>query len=126
MTSRRLLVCDDEPDIRTFIRDVAEGMGYAVEEVADARDCAARAAATLPDVIVLDIVMPEVDGIEIIQRLADVRFAGRVLLISGFNPSYARAASVLARSKGIVDIRMLTKPLPLAELRAALAGTSSP
>ncbi len=126
MTSRRLLVCDDEPDIRTFIRDVAEGMGYAVEEVVDSRDCAARAAATLPDVLVLDIVMPEVDGIEIIQRLADVRFAGRVLLISGFNPSYAQAANVLARSKGIVDIRVLTKPLPLAELRAALAGTPSP
>lgn len=121
MTSRRVLVCDDEPDIRTLVRDVAEGMGYAVEEVADSRDCAARVAAFLPDVVVLDIVMPEVDGIEIIHRLADLRFAGRILLVSGFNPSYARAAKVLARSKGIVDIRMLTKPLPLAALRAALS-----
>ena len=126
MTTRRLLVCDDEPDIRSFIREVAETMGFVVEEVGDARECIARVGSFQPDVVVLDIVMPDVDGIEIIQGLAERKFAGRVLLVSGFNPNYARAAHVLAKSRGIVDIQVLAKPLPLAELRAALAGTSSP
>ncbi|MBL8839721.1 MAG: response regulator [Alphaproteobacteria bacterium] len=121
MTPRRLLVCDDEPDIRTLVRDVAEAMGYVVEEVSDSRKCAARASTFAPDVVVLDIVMPDVDGIEVVRGLAELAFRGRILLISGFNPSYARAADMLARSRGLFDIRVLSKPLPLAELRAALS-----
>ena len=121
MSARRLLVCDDEADFRVLVREVAETLGYEVGEVADSRECVTRTGDQAPDVIVLDIVMPHVDGIEIVQQLAARRFPGRVILVSGYNPHYARAAEVLARGRGIVDIRVFAKPIPLAELRAALS-----
>lgn len=116
---RRLIVCDDEADFRSFVRKVAESAGYEVREVGSSRRCIAEVAVFQPDVIVLDMVMPEIDGIEIVQGLDKAAFAGRVIISSGYSPKYASAAAQLGELKGLkVDI--LPKPVQLATLRAAI------
>lgn len=118
-SARRLVVCDDEKDFCFYVRQVAEGQGYEVREIVNSGECCEVIAAFAPDVVVLDIVMPAPDGIEIVQRLARTGFAGRVLLTSGYNPDYTRMASVLAAAKGL-KIHTLAKPLPLERLQSAL------
>jgi len=74
-----------------------------------------------PDIVVLDIVMPNIDGLELVGWLSDAGYEGRLILVTGFNPHYARAASTLADLKGISSVAVLQKPVALADLRAALA-----
>ena len=70
MSGKRLLAIDDEPDFMEIVRTVAEELGYEVK-ITDKADQFAEVYETLdPDVIVLDLVMPEVDGVELAQWLA--------------------------------------------------------
>lgn len=64
-----LLVADDDPAIRTLLRDVFEAQGYAVVVAADGVEALARAEETPPDLVLLDIMMPALDGLEVVRRL---------------------------------------------------------
>ncbi len=117
---RRLLVIDDEPEFRQFVRRVAEGLEFEVQDVGNGHGFKKIYQKFDPSVIVLDIVMPEVDGIELVQWLGDQGCLARILLISGYNPLYPKTARVLAEAKGLVSLTTMSKPLKLEELRAAL------
>ncbi len=119
-TARRLAVCDDEPDFRAYVRKVAESMGYEVREIADPATCVDVVAEFRPEILVLDIVMPGVDGIEIVKDLSRADFTGRVILASGYDPHYASSAAVLGTLKGI-KTEIAPKPVRLADLKAKLA-----
>ncbi len=67
--NRRILVVDDDPHIREVIRFALEKAGMAVLEAAHGAEGLARARAEAPDLIVLDIVMPEMDGLEMCREL---------------------------------------------------------
>ena len=121
MSAHRLLVIDDEPEFSALVQTVGERLGYAVSVASRAEDFKASYTAAPPQVIVLDIVMPEVDGIELTRWLAENGCTARVILITGRNPDYAAAAKALAEASSAMLVRILTKPLKLAELRAALA-----
>ena len=119
-TPRKLVVCDDEPDFRAYVRKVAESMGYEVHEVGDPQRCVAEVASFRPDILVLDIVMSNVDGIEIVQNLHKAAFDGRVILASGYDPHYATSAATLGELRGL-RTEILPKPVHLADLKAKLA-----
>jgi CheY-like chemotaxis protein len=74
-----------------------------------------------PTHIVLDVVMPDVDGIEIMQWLAAQGATAKVILTTGYNPKYARMAGMFGTEGGVQMVDTLTKPVRLADLRAALA-----
>lgn len=65
----KILVADDDPQIRDVVRYALERAGFAVVEVEDGAQALVRAAADRPDLIVLDILMPELDGIDVCRRL---------------------------------------------------------
>ncbi|MDF1721383.1 MAG: response regulator [Minwuia sp.] len=118
---KRILICDDEPDFRAIVRDVVEGMGFEAIEVAQPELFADTFARCIPEIVVLDIVMPNIDGLELVTWLTGEGYKGRLVLVTGFNPNYARAARTLADLKGIASVSVLQKPVALADLRAALA-----
>lgn len=64
-----ILVVDDEPQIRRFVRPSLAAQGYAVVEAASGEEALARAAEAKPDVVILDLGLPDLDGIEVIRRL---------------------------------------------------------
>lgn len=122
MTRERLLVVDDEPDFAAFVRRVAESQGLEVRVTLSARDFKAVYPGFDPTVIVMDIVMPELDGIELMQWLVQNRCAARIIIMSGYSPEYAKAAELIAQVRGALSVVSLQKPVPLATLEAALAG----
>ena len=122
MTKPRLLVIDDEPNFGKFVGRVASALGFEVEITSCGQDFMAAVPRFQPDVIVLDIVMPEVDGVELIQWLAARGTKARVIISSGFNPQYANMAQILGTASGMLSVMTLPKPVALADLQRALTG----
>ncbi len=69
MANERILIVDDEPDIRFILRMRLESVGYQVLEASNGAEAVGLAKEQTPDLIVLDIMMPEMDGIEVVNRL---------------------------------------------------------
>ncbi len=66
---RRILVVDDEPMVREVLVTYLEREGYAVDQAADGKAALEMAASAAPDLIVLDVMLPEVDGFAVLTRL---------------------------------------------------------
>jgi len=69
MSGERVLVIDDEEAIRRFLRVALNGQSYKVIEAATGKDGIAVTAAQKPDVILLDLGLPDIDGLEVIKLL---------------------------------------------------------
>ena len=122
MTTHRLLVVDDEPDIGRFIAQVAEDLGYETR-VTTTPDAFKRSYTDFtPDVVILDVVMPEVDGIELVQFLADNGCAARILVISGYAQRYLHNTKTLGEALGLTSVTAMAKPIELPRLEAFLAA----
>ena len=67
--SKRILVVDDQEDLRGVLRDLLIGSGYTVIEAADGEAGVARAKSDRPDLILMDIQMPVIDGYEATRRI---------------------------------------------------------
>lgn len=118
---KQLLVVDDEPEFSEIVEAVAAPLGYQVIAVTSGREFQSRYDDLTPDTIVLDMVMPEIEGVELLQWLSDRSCTARIIVVTGFNPHYARMASELAAAKGLDSITTLTKPVHVADLRAELS-----
>jgi DNA-binding response OmpR family regulator len=72
MKGARILVVDDEADIRILLRSLLERAGYVVEEAADGRAGVRSFYASAPDLVILDVTMPELDGWATLERIRDL------------------------------------------------------
>ena len=120
MASGRLLVVDDEPRFRDFVKHVAVKLGFDVECAKDGREFKTLFDAIKPDVVVLDIVMPGIDGIELAQWLAERGEQLHLVIVTGFAPNYATLAKKLGEAKGLLSVTTLLKPVKMAELQDAI------
>ncbi|MCG8494066.1 MAG: response regulator [Sneathiellales bacterium] len=118
---KSLLIVDDEIDFGKFVGEVGEGLGYNVTVTSCAVDFMKSYIEHQPSVIVMDMVMPGVDGVELIGWLAQQKCTSRILVVTGYNPRYVELAENLGGAKGLSSIKSLTKPIRLAELKAALS-----
>jgi len=118
----RLLVIDDESDFAGFVRDFAERSGFEVATAENGEIAQRRFREFSPDIIVLDVVMPHVDGIEFIDWLAAEGANVRLIVVTGFNPNYGQLAERLAVARGLSSVTVLTKPVRVATLLKALRG----
>lgn len=118
--TRRVLVIDDEAEFGKFVGEVARGLGFDVEVTTQARQFMEAVARFKPDVIVMDMVMPGTEGIELIRWLTQQRYRARVVVVTGYNPEYAKMAALMARAEGVIEVTTLSKPVALAQLRSAL------
>ncbi len=115
MSQPRLVVIDDEPGIAEFIGDVATQTGFDVEQFNSAELFRAQYKKDV-DVIVLDLIMPGVDGIEVIRFLADVSCDASLILVSGFDPGVLHSAQKLVTEQGLNFSGSLCKPFRYLEL----------
>ncbi|NBC35591.1 response regulator [Novosphingobium sp. FSY-8] len=106
----RILLAEDDAAMRTYLSRALENAGYEVVSVD-------RGTAALPfleqqkfDLLLSDIVMPEMDGIELAQRCAEVSPATKVIFITGF------AAVTLKASREAPQAKVLSKPFHLKDL----------
>jgi CheY-like chemotaxis protein len=117
---KRLLIVDDEPAIAEMIGSVASARGYAVTTTSDAAAFLA-AAALAPDVIVLDLSLPDTDGVELLRHLAEGGCRAKILIVSGFDERVLETSGRLGAALGLDVAGTLNKPIRIAELRSALA-----
>lgn len=117
-----LLSVDDDKDILDIIRGVAAALGFEVDAIHQPNMFMKAYARIKPDVITLDMIMPDIDGIELIRWLGDVECKARVILISGASIACSKMATRLAEDGAHLDIHTLSKPFRLAELRTALTA----
>ena len=121
LPEKRLLVIDDDPAISEIVRAVAEGLDFEVRTTERADEFADIYEEFQPNVVILDLVMPEVDGIELAQWLAHVKSPARVIFLTGHNPRFTDAARAMADSGDLSSVTTLTKPVSIAVLRQALS-----
>jgi CheY-like chemotaxis protein len=122
LAGRRLLVVDDEPTDRAAIARLARAQGCDIRVAADHGEMIALMRAWAPELLVLDIVMPEVDGLGILRRLAEQHCRTPVLLVSAYRDRLKPARN-LGRAYGVRVVGELTKPLePLAFVATLQTG----
>ncbi len=121
-----ILVVDDEPDIRRLVREILEDEGYAVTVAKDGASARDAIAARTPSLVLLDIWMPDVDGITLLKEFLEVNHLRcPVIMMSGHGTV---EAAVESTRLGAFDF--IEKPLSLAKLlvtveRALEAGEST-
>jgi len=112
-----ILLIEDNADARQTLRALLEQDGHRVDEATDGVTGLARAEAGRPDIVLVDIGLPEMDGYEVARRIRAARGAGTVLVaISGYGQADDRR-----RSHDAGFDAHLTKPVAADELSAALA-----
>jgi AmiR/NasT family two-component response regulator len=115
MKTYRVLIVDDEPVIRLDLRTMLEAMGHEVVGEADNGADALQLARTLqPDLVIADIMMPEMDGIELSRRLAKERIAPVLVLTAYSEPEMVMGAD----RAGVLGY--LVKPFREADLAPAI------
>jgi two-component system, OmpR family, KDP operon response regulator KdpE len=112
MTGARILVVDDEPQIQRFLRPALETAGYAVEQALSGAEALRLIAARKPDVVLLDLGLPDIDGQEVLRRLRQ-SFQVPVVVISARDKSEEKIQALDAGADDYVE-----KPFDLGELLA--------
>lgn len=126
MGKPKLLTIDDDPGFRTFVRAAAEDCGFEVETVATGGEFRAALARFHVDGFVIDLSMPETDGIEILRFLADRNTRAPILIVSGFAERIRDAALRLGTARGLVMAGVLAKPVRAVVLKAKLLQLVQP
>lgn len=113
-TGARVLVVDDEPAIRRALKRMLTGNGFQVKAVADGRAALHEHADWHPDIVLLDLGLPDMDGIEVIREIRLVATTPIVVL----SVRDAQTAKVAAFELGADDY--ITKPFGVNELLARI------
>jgi len=112
MSTGRILVVDDEADIRDLVQEILSEEGYTVDVAADAAEARAACARQAPDLVLLDIWMPDADGISLLREWQQSQsFTAPVVMMSGHGTV---ETAVEATRLGAIDY--IEKPLSLAKL----------
>ena len=112
-----VLVAEDHEDTRFLLRYLLEARGYRVAEAENGEDAVALAERIRPDLVLMDVSMPRLDGLAATRRMRQLPFPFRVpvVFLSGHAEEAARAA---AREAGCDDY--LTKPFEVKQLEQIL------
>jgi DNA-binding response OmpR family regulator len=72
---KKILVVDDDPDIRDVVTVILESRGYEIVTACDGIECLAALRAEKPDLMVIDLLMPKMDGFAVLKELQDGRWS---------------------------------------------------
>jgi YesN/AraC family two-component response regulator len=124
----RILVIDDEPDVRDGIKRVLDRAGFSVRTVDNATDAMLELKRLAADVVITDIIMPKVNGVDAIECIVREFPMVRIVAISGggnfdvtgYQPAAITTTAYLAAAKRAGAHCILTKPFESRELIEAV------
>jgi len=120
-TKARLLAVDDSVDSADLVARVATKCGYDAQATSDPRRVRALVTSWKPEILTLDLCMPEADGIDLLAVLEEAGYDGVLVIISGQDGWFRKAASRLAETRGLKVVDDLQKPVNIAALRDLLS-----
>jgi len=106
----RILLAEDDLAMRTYLKRALETAGYTVDAVDRGTDALPLLETQVYDLLLSDIVMPEMDGIELAQHCNEISPQTKVMFITGF------AAVALRAGREAPHTKMLSKPFHLKDL----------
>lgn len=119
MTKNRLLVIEDDVDVAEMLNLYFEGQGYEILSAFTGEEGIALARSKLPNLILLDIMLPDMDGFEVCRRLRNTQLTKHIP-ITFLTQRDARADKVAGLELGADDY--LTKPFDVEELKLRVQG----
>lgn len=96
MSGKRFLVVDDNPVLRNVLQTYLERKGYAVETVENGRDALTKLGQTVYDAVLLDYMMPEVNGLEVLRHVRRHHPSLPVMMMASERYSHVAATSFVA------------------------------
>lgn len=124
MSEPRLIILDDEPMVGHTMEGIAEAAGYRVRLTVDADDFFRALREFRPDCIAIDLVMPGMDGVQVMESLASAGCRAGIIITSGSGQRVLDAASRAATENGLRILGVLHKPFRPAEMRSLLLRQS--
>lgn len=117
-TAIRILVLDDDPLMLEMMSHVLGNLGFADLTLCDNGPAALQHidGERPPELVLLDLNMPEMDGVEFVRRLVARNFAGRLILVSGEDPRVLNMVENLIRAHNMAVVGQLKKPFTRAGL----------
>ncbi|MEO8525254.1 MAG: response regulator [Caldimonas sp.] len=122
MARGRLLVLDDDPTVGKILVFVAESVDFEARLHEQAPAFLQAVAEWAPTHVAIDLSMPEIDGIEVLRRLASTGCRARVIISSGAGAGEIDAALHEAQALGLRTAGALSKPFSVKSLRTLLAN----
>jgi DNA-binding response OmpR family regulator len=117
---KKVVIVDDDDSLRRMIAALLEAAGYEVTEASNGREVLSRASTLEADVILTEIVMPEVEGLQLIRELLHLNPQVNIIAMSGAD----RAENYLAVARSLGAKATLTKPLHAEDLLRILRQVS--
>jgi EAL domain-containing protein (putative c-di-GMP-specific phosphodiesterase class I) len=111
MPSRRFLILDDDASVGQTIQWIAESLGFEAEFVTRPEEFFQRLDRMCPDIITIDLVMPGLDGVEIMRLLAERKCAAKIIISSGMGTRVLDAAQRSASQHGLNIAGVISKPI---------------
>ena len=112
----RLLIIDDEEDICDLIAEIGERRGLETRTISNTENIAPLLAEFIPDIIMMDLMMPGTDGVELLRLLSDKAKNAKLCLISGSDARVLNSARRLGSAHGLDVVAALEKPLSIQTL----------
>jgi CheY-like chemotaxis protein len=123
--TQRLLVVDDQAGINAVIARVGAGLGLEVMAVRESAKATEAFVDFAPDVVLLDMIMPDKDGIDLLNEMLVAGLPAKFIVMSGYGEAYLRLAQGVAAFHGTEQLTVLRKPFRRDELEALLRSLLS-
>ncbi len=111
----RLLVVDDAPYVLKALRDILEACGYEIFEAVDGEEALSRYSEVRPDVVLMDILMPKLDGVSATKRILKEDPGARIIVISAVGKIGLEEECLQAGAK-----KFVVKPFKVKELLGSI------
>ncbi|MGN6728525.1 MAG: EAL domain-containing response regulator [Rhodanobacteraceae bacterium] len=124
--AKRLLILDDERTVAQTVAFAAERHGFLVRLTDSAKDFFEDVPRFSPSHIIIDLLMPGMDGVEVLRNLAALGCEANIIMMSGMGAKVLESAQRAGLERGLRISGILPKPFKPAELRALLDADAQP
>lgn len=122
LASRKPLVVDDHAGVASVIRATADSLGFTCQTVNRSEEALAAFLSFRPDILVLDMMMPEKDGIDVLYEIVPTDVDTKFILISGYGDGFLRMGERIVREYRRAPVAFLKKPSRHEELVSILTA----